>query len=198
MFYTLKTEPSWKSYIIKLNNPLFTSEQCDDIIKCATSLQKKEASIGIGIDSSPKNKNEKIRKSKVAWIEHNLIPPAFQKINDALYNVNKNYFGFENLEMTELAQYTEYDKGSHYNWHMDSEVEFSKQPPVRKISMSVLLSDSKEFVGGELEFIEEGKPMELKKGEAVFFASFIRHRVKPVKKGIRKSLVMWFGGEPFK
>jgi predicted 2-oxoglutarate/Fe(II)-dependent dioxygenase YbiX len=150
MFSIFKTEPRWKSYIVKLNNALFTPEQCNDIINCGISLQKEEAGVGIG------------------------------------------------LEMIEFAQYTEYNKSSHYNWHMDSEIEFSKEPPVRKISMSILLSDPKEFVGGELEFIEEGKPMELKKGEAVFFASFIRHRVKPVKKGIRKSLVMWFGGEPFK
>jgi PKHD-type hydroxylase len=197
MFRILKTEPIWKSYIVKLNNPLFTHEQCDDIIKCGMSLQKEEAQVGVGV-TSIKNKNKKLRKSKVAWIRHDLIPPAFQKINEALYNVNKNHFGFENPEMHEFAQYTEYDKGSHYNWHTDSEIEFSTQPPVRKISMSILLSDPKEFVGGELEFIQEGKPMKLKKGEAVFFASFIRHRVKPVKKGIRKSLVMWFGGEPFK
>jgi PKHD-type hydroxylase len=197
MFSIFKTEPRWKSYIVKLNNALFTPEQCNDIINCGISLQKEEAGVGIGI-TSIKNKNKKIRKSKVAWIRHDLIPPAFQKIKEALYSVNKNHFGFENLEMIEFAQYTEYNKSSHYNWHMDSEIEFSKEPPVRKISMSILLSDPKEFVGGELEFIEEGKPMELKKGEAVFFASFIRHRVKPVKKGIRKSLVMWFGGEPFK
>ena len=31
-----------------------------------------------------------------------------------------------------------------------------------------------------------------------FFASFIRHRVKPVTRGRRQSLVMWFGGTPFK
>ena len=35
-------------------------------------------------------------------------------------------------------------------------------------------------------------------GQAIFFASFIRHRVKPVIRGNRKSLVMWFGGTPFK
>lgn len=197
MFPILRTEPRWKSYIVKLDNPLFNHEQCNDIIKCGISLQKEEAGVGFGVDSI-KNKNKKIRKSKVAWIRHDLIPPAFQKIKEALYSVNKNHFGFENLEMIEFAQYTEYDKGSHYNWHTDSEIEFSKQPPVRKISMSILLSNPEEFVGGELEFIEEGKLMELKKGEAVFFASFIRHRVRPVRKGIRKSLVMWFGGEPFK
>ena len=44
----------------------------------------------------------------------------------------------------------------------------------------------------------EGKVAKIKQGHAVFFASFIRHRVKPVIRGNRKSLVMWFGGTPFK
>jgi PKHD-type hydroxylase len=65
--------------------------------------------------------------------------------------------------------------------------------------MTCLLSDPNEFVGGELEFIEENKKsISLKQGQAIFFASFIRHRVSPIKKGVRKSLVMWFGGPPFK
>ena len=44
----------------------------------------------------------------------------------------------------------------------------------------------------------EQKPLDLKQGQAIFFASFLRHRVAPVKKGIRQSMVMWFGGPPFK
>ena len=44
----------------------------------------------------------------------------------------------------------------------------------------------------------EGKVAKIKQGHAIFFASFIRHRVKPVIRGNRKSLVMWFGGTPFK
>ena len=75
------------------------------------------------------------------------------------------------------------------------------QNPIRKISMTLLLSDPSEFTGGELLFSEMGKgqnPLDLKQGQAIFFASFLRHKVAPVKKGVRKSLVMWFGGPPFK
>ena len=50
----------------------------------------------------------------------------------------------------------------------------------------------------DLELMTEGKAAKLKQGHAVFFASFIRHRVTPVIRGNRKSLVMWFGGTPFK
>ena len=73
------------------------------------------------------------------------------------------------------------------------------QHPIRKISMTCLLSDPSEFTGGDLAFDNAGKnKIQLEQGQAMFFASFMRHRVEPVKKGIRRSLVMWFGGPPFK
>ena len=81
---------------------------------------------------------------------------------------------------------------------MDLDVLGLHEPPVRKISMTCLLSNPSEFTGGELEFMEKNKIPNLKQGQAIFFASFLRHRVAPVKKGTRRSLVMWFGGQPFK
>ena len=64
--------------------------------------------------------------------------------------------------------------------------------------MTCLLSPENEFEGGDLELMKEGQSVKLKQGQAIFFASFIRHRVAPVIRGNRKSLVMWFGGTPFK
>ncbi len=65
--------------------------------------------------------------------------------------------------------------------------------------MTLLLSDPSDFKGGELEFMDKGKKInDLKRGQAIFFASFLRHRVAPVKKGVRHSLVMWFGGPPLR
>jgi PKHD-type hydroxylase len=82
---------------------------------------------------------------------------------------------------------------------MDSDVNCQYEPPVRKISMTILLSPPNEFTGGDLEFMTEGnKPPNLIQGQAIFFCSLIRHRVSKVKKGRRQSLVMWFGGPPFK
>ena len=51
---------------------------------------------------------------------------------------------------------------------------------------------------GGLELAKPGNILRPKQGHAIFFASFINHRVVPITKGLRKSLVMWFGGEPFK
>ena len=64
--------------------------------------------------------------------------------------------------------------------------------------MTLLLSNENEFEGGGLELVSPGKKAKLTQGNAIFFASFISHRVAPVTRGVRKSLVVWFGGTPFK
>ena len=127
-----------------------------------------------------------------------MAKPFYKTIERWILNTNINHFDFDGVRITELAQYTEYPKGGFYDWHMDSSMEMSDMPTVRKISMTLLLSDPKDFKGGELELLGNKKRVNLKRGYAIFFASFIRHRVKPVTKGNRKSLVMWFGGPPLK
>ena len=103
------------------------------------------------------------------------------------------------MTITEPAQFTEYPNGGVYDWHIDGDISCKYEPPVRKISMTILLSHPSEFEGGNLEFMAEGtESPSLVQGQAIFFCSLIRHRVAKVKKGIRRSLVMWFGGPPFK
>ena len=78
---------------------------------------------------------------------------------------------------------------------------------LRKLSMTVSLTNPDEYEGGDLEFdfrnqdeasqpriCEEIRP----KGSVIVFPSFVWHRVKPVTKGIRHSLVCWNLGYPFK
>ena len=73
-----------------------------------------------------------------------------------------------------------------------------KEPPVRKLSMTLLLNNPSEFEGGELQIAGTNNTKLMKQGHATIFASFLQHQVTPVTKGVRRSLVMWFGGEPFK
>jgi predicted 2-oxoglutarate/Fe(II)-dependent dioxygenase YbiX len=54
------------------------------------------------------------------------------------------------MQITEPAQYTEYPSGGFYDWHIDSDVNCTNEPPVRKISMTCLLSHESEFEGGGL------------------------------------------------
>ena len=65
-------------------------------------------------------------------------------------------------------------------------------------ALALLLNDPSEFEGGDLELMAPGKFAELKQGHAICFASFLNHRVQPVTRGMRQSLVVWFGGKPFR
>ena len=193
-------EPRWKSYIVQTITPIFTPEQCQDIINIGRSMPPKMGGIGVGdnLDNKEIIKVEK-RLSHISWIPFKSIKPMYRKLEQTMYETNQNHFGFDNMQITEQAQYTEYLNGGFYEWHTDNGINFMNgTSPVRKISMSLLLNHESEFDGGDLELCEEGKVAPLKQGHAIFFASFLNHRVKPVTRGTRKSLVMWFGGTPFK
>jgi PKHD-type hydroxylase len=64
--------------------------------------------------------------------------------------------------------------------------------------MTLLLNDPNEFEGGDLELMAPGRFKPMKQGHATCFASFLNHRVNPVRRGTRQSLVVWFGGKPFR
>jgi len=192
------TEPRWKAYIVETTTPIFTPKQCQDIINAGRSEPKQDAYVGNDKGIKGGVIDTKTRTSHISWIPFKKMQPMYKLIENIMKTTNGNHFGFDGMQITEMAQYTEYPEGGFYDWHIDSDVNFKHEPPVRKISMTCLLSPENEFEGGDLELQGEGKIAKIKQGHAVFFASFIRHRVKPVMRGNRKSLVMWFGGTPLK
>jgi PKHD-type hydroxylase len=193
----IPTEPAWRSYIVETIGPIFTPKQCQMVIDKGLSLKSEEAGVGMGRPGGSAVDREK-RVTTVSWIPFKEMPEMYRDIEKHMLQANNNHFGFEGMRLTELGQFTHYPTGGFYEWHMDNDVMGKHQPPVRKISMTLLLSPEHEFEGGELEFMTKGKRAKLKQGQAIFFASWLQHRVKPVTRGSRKSLVMWFGGPPFK
>ena len=191
------TEPRWKSFCVTTTNPLFSPKQCRMIIEAGRAQPKHNASVGGGKKGGA-TVDTKTRTSHISWIPFKKMPDMYKDIEKTMNKTNGNHFGFDGMQITEMAQYTEYPSGGFYDWHMDSDVNFVHEPTVRKISMTCLLSHESEFEGGELEIEKEENKVKLVQGQAIFFASFIRHRVAPVTKGVRKSLVMWFGGPPLR
>lgn len=76
---------------------------------------------------------------------------------------------------------------------------------VRKLSLTLTLSDD-DYDGGDFEFnIAQESKLEVtqckqlrERGSIVVFPSFVSHRVTPITRGTRNSLVMWALGRPFK
>jgi len=146
--------------------------------------------------------DSKIRKSNVKWIQPDPNNSwLFEKIEEILIHVNNEQYNFDLYNMPTVIQYTEYEDNvkGHYTWHID----LGPIDPLcyRKLSVTILLSDPNEVEGGDLEFFIGGSNPDvanLKQYDMVIFPSYLLHRVTPVTKGIRKSLVIWVGGSTFK
>jgi PKHD-type hydroxylase len=138
------------------------------------------------------------RRSKTCFIPRIWqFTEIYLKIFNFINKINKDTFKY-NLNETEKLQYTEYDESyqGHYDWHIDTGANNSSR---RKLSISIQLSDSSEYEGGELQLNGGGPITTCKKtkGTIIMFPSFLLHRVTPVTKGTRRSLVVWVTGPPF-
>ena len=189
-------EPKWKSWIIQTTTPLFTPDQCNQII--ASGRAQKPQNAQVGTNKPGGGTDTKKRITTIGWIPFKEMGHMYQDLNNFIQAANENHFGFGDIRITENAQFTEYPEGGFYDWHMDCDVNMQYEPPVRKISMTLLLNDPKEFEGGQLELMAPGKFADLKQGHAICFASFLNHRVSKVTRGVRQSLVVWFGGKAFR
>lgn len=171
----------------------FSKLECEEIIKIGNEhiLQKAVVSNKGVVDTE-------IRKSETVFLypspQTNWI---FATITDRILNLNDQFFKFNLFGMVEGLQFTKYTEPSgFYGNHMDK----GQGSIVRKLSMSVQLSESSEYDGGELVFHLENTPTVLPRdqGKMIVFPSYVLHEVKPVTKGTRYSLVAWFSGENFK
>ena len=141
--------------------------------------------------------DDKIRESDVVWLRDSFWMSTFLRI---IQEVNAQSFEFD-ITGVEPPQVTRYKapKG-HYSFHQDGDgfntSEKTSNP--RKLSMSVLLSDK--FEGGVFQYQLGEDPIDftMEKGDAIFFPSYYLHRVTPVTKGTRYSLVVWNCGKPFR
>lgn len=142
-----------------------------------------------------------IRHTNISWLGRNReTKHIWEKFETVFAEVNRRFFHFDLTgfhEPMQLGIYT--SDNSHYNWHIDSSAKDIYVP--RKLSMALCLSDPSEFEGGELQVKlanDKSEVLDMAKGRAWFFPSWTLHRVTPVTKGIRKSLVIWAGGPQFK
>jgi len=173
---------------------MFNEDYCNNIIENSEKLRIKEAAIQDG-----DNKN---RSSKVAWIKEN--DELYEDIKEVIFNHNvKADWNFK-LKEFEPLQYTIYEEGDHYDWHIDSHTKPYDNGYIRKLSFTLCLNE--DYEGGELE-IANLNPKRINQnikfkdkfttGTIVTFPSFMWHKVHPVTKGTRKVLVGWVVGPPF-
>jgi PKHD-type hydroxylase len=161
-----------------------------------------------------------IRDSKNSW-----IPTSHWVAGWIWYYIEKSNRENFRYDIVDIdgghIQYTQYGEGQFYNWHQDADIDtcYSMQTNVssfhnqkedqsilqgeyvRKLSFSLQLSDPKDYIGGEVQFMNNSNktffaPKQL--GTLIIFDSRTKHRVRKINSGVRKSLVGWVVGPRWK
>jgi len=192
---------------------------CDDIIRYG--LSKSESMALTGDYQEKKLTNDQIRdlkrkrNSDLVWLDDHWI---YKELHPFIHSANKSAGWNFDWDRSESCQFTKYKLNQYYDWHQDSWDKPYDRPgkpdhgKIRKLSMTCQLTDGSEYEGGELEFDFRNYDPHMRddskhriqckeilpKGSIIVFPSFVWHRVKPVTKGVRYSLVMWNIGYPFR
>ena len=167
-----------------------TVPECESIIKQGRNQDSVAGSLG-GEDEI----NESTRRSDVTYLVHNDENAwLYDRLGLEIQQVNAEAYGYQ-LSGIEAIQLATYDEGDFYDWHTDlGEGDNS----TRKLSLSIQLTPSNQYDGGELEFMKVAETCMTEQGAIIFFPSFLHHQVKPVTRGRRYSLVAWVHGDAFK
>lgn len=178
-------------YAWQLN--VFSKEECSKIIAYA---KQQEAIKATTFDT--KLSTIMRAKTNISWLSSTKeIDWVFQRLSSLVLHLNKNYFKFNLFGLNESLQFTHYyGKGACYKKHMDR----GYNQPVRKLSVSIQLSEEDSYEGCDLLVHNGEKPYVAKKeiGSATVFPSYTLHEVTKLQQGERFALVTWVTGESFK
>lgn len=184
-------------YNWSVRHNIFSDEEIEKIKTQAESIPEQSGKVKGGQELPS------YRSCTVQWMHESNDETRwiFDRIAYHIFDTNNQFFNYD-LYGFDSIQYTTYEKKDYYDWHQDVVIGRQEKHvlPPRKLSASILLND--DFKGGEFEFFTgtshgpERPP--LKKGSILIFSSFMYHRVAPVTKGVRSSLVVWALGPKFK
>ena len=198
-----------------------TPRFCDELVKYGIAQQEQLALTGGQTNKINEGKPlsdedlkdlKKKRDSNIVWLNDRWI---YKEIQPFIHQANRLAGWNFDWSFSESCQFTKYKLNQFYDWHADAWESAYDNPSnpdthgkIRKLSVTCSLSSPEDYEGGELEFDFRNtdpdkqsirKCAEIKpRGSIVVFPSFVWHRVKPVTKGTRYSLVIWNLGYPYK
>ena len=173
-------------------NNAFSKEECQTIINIAKNK-------GL-IKGTTKGVTKDVRDSKISWLYPvDGMDWVFRRVTDITLSLNERFFKFDLFGLNEGFQFTNYEAPSgKYGKHVDRAI----NSPVRKLSISIQLTNPEEYEGGELKIYdgddEKANVMDKTQGTLIIFPSYVLHEVMPITKGTRNSLVTWVTGKQFK
>ncbi|WP_326542963.1 2OG-Fe(II) oxygenase [Pseudorhodoferax sp.] len=169
---------------------VFSPEECARLIATYTPRLKPAL-----VEALDPEESLGIRRSSAVFI----FPDAstqwvFERLNEAVTEINDTLYGFDISEFREGFQFTRYEVGEYYGPHFDIGPGHLAE---RKLSMTVQLSAPEDYTGGELIIHPDFVALK-DQGALTVFPSFMCHDVRPVASGVRYSLVSWVAGQPFR
>lgn len=184
-------------------NEAFSDEDIVLIEAMFADAEGKPATIGDG------EYKKDFRNSEVRWISPD-TGWLSERLSHIARQINGEYFGFDLWGFGEHFQHSTYtepvlhkgktmsiglaEDAGQFGWHMDmGSVDMN-----RKLSLVLLLND--DFEGGELQIMtgENIDTCDLIKGRVIAFPAYHLHRVTPVTKGERRTMVVWVSGPRFR
>ena len=167
----------------------FSKEECQTI----TNIAKDK-----GLIKGKTKAESDVRDSKISWLYPiDNMDWVYRRVTDITLNLNERFFKFDLFGLNEGLQFTNYESPSgKYGKHVDRAINMA----VRKLSISIQLTNPEEYEGGELYLYDDDKGtlMDKSQGTLIIFPSYVLHEVMPVTKGERNSLVTWVTGKQFK
>jgi len=168
--------------------------ECDKLIKTLDTDELTGGELVGDYRDSIVNKN--VRQTlNIDFQDKNL----FKRLNTATKIANEQYFNY-NIDSIDTLRFLKYGIGGTYNWHTDYG---RHECSMRKLTAIIQLSDGNNYEGGDFEFgltDKEGTGLitgNRTKGCLLVFPSFLSHRVTPITKGIRCSIITWMEGDTF-
>ncbi|HEX8257359.1 MAG TPA: 2OG-Fe(II) oxygenase [Allosphingosinicella sp.] len=167
----------------------FSAAECDAMIAIAAADAGEAGPVwggaGYALDPAVRSVRTvfRARSEETGWIYDRL---------DRLFGEAAERLGVAVAPVSEDIQIMAYGVGNHFQvWHSDAGTDLQAR---RILSVSVELSEPGDHDGGDLEIVPVAIGRRtLPRGAARLFLSRALHRVTPVTRGTRHSLVSWTG-----
>jgi PKHD-type hydroxylase len=179
--------PLWADY-----PDAFSADECALLIGLTATRPHKEAGL---VDGQAQTE---VRRTLIHWLAEDAETAwVYQRLAAIVAQANRETFHFALSGFDEDAQVARYADGHFYDWHIDRGGRGAGRS--RKLTVSVQLTDPQDYDGGDLELNPDGRIVRgpRARGTAAVFPAYTLHRVAPITRGVRHSLVIWTHGADF-
>lgn len=189
-------------------SPIFSPEQCDEIVSGIDSGAWRDAQVEGPAFPSVHSRHVVRLCDDYPVEDRGLVGGISKQVEGA----NKVLFGLElsGILESDPVVFVRYRVGHHFEWHDDIGRIAGLPPSTRKLSFTVQLSPPASYEGSHLEFAkytlgphESGEATKLRdtlrqQGFLIVFPAFMTHRVTQLTSGVRHAIVGWMHGPEFR